>query len=67
MYSLDKAHEPLLLKPRDAAKVLSISERQLWQHSEPRGPIPVVRIGNCVRYNVASLQEWAKAQEGGVV
>jgi hypothetical protein len=52
----------LLLKPRGAASSLSISERQLWQHTQPRGPIPCVRIGNCVRYSPEALQAYIDGQ-----
>lgn len=40
----------LLLKPLEAARHLGISERTLWAQTQPRGPIPFVRIGHCVRY-----------------
>jgi hypothetical protein len=52
----------LLLKPREAAAVLSISERQLWQHTSPRGPIPATRIGNCVRYSLHALEDYVSQQ-----
>lgn len=48
--------EPLLLKPLDASRRLGISERTLWAQTQPRGPIPCVRIGNCVRYSIEQLQ-----------
>ena len=48
--------EKLLLKPREAAARLSISERQLWAQTCPRGPIPCVRIGSCVRYAPDALK-----------
>ena len=66
------AHSPeekLLLKPREAATLLNISERQLWANSRPRGPIPVTRIGNSVRYSPEALQAFIdgrREQEGGV-
>lgn len=55
----------LLMKPRDAAKALGISERSLWSISEPRGDIPVVRIGRSVRYSVRDLEAWIDAQKKG--
>lgn len=58
----------LLLKPREAATRLSISERQLWANTQPRGPIPATRIGNCVRYSPEALQAFIDGQqqtEGG--
>ncbi len=54
----------LLLKPRQAAPVLEISERQLWAQTQPRGPIPCVRIGNCVRYSPEALQQYITSQSG---
>ena len=58
--------EQLLLRPREAAQRLGISERLLWQHSAPRGPIPTTRIGCTVRYSEEALREFiARQQEGG--
>ena len=56
-------HEQLLLRPREAARSLSISERQLWQHTQPRGPIPVVRVGKSVRYSVAALEAFCAGEQ----
>ena len=67
--SAKRIEERLLLKPREAAGRLSISERQLWANSRPRGPIPVTRIGNCVRYSPEALQAFIDGRperEGGV-
>ena len=52
----------LLLRPAEAAKSLGISERQLWEHTAPRGPIPAVRIGANVRYSPSQLADWIAAQ-----
>lgn len=38
-----------LLRPRDAARILAISERSLWAMTAPRGPIPAARLGRAVR------------------
>ena len=57
------AAERLLLKPKEAASKLSISERQLWQHTQPRGPIPCTRIGTCVRYSPEALQSYIARQQ----
>jgi hypothetical protein len=55
---------PLALRPRDAAKVLGISQRLLWDLTAPRGPIPVVRVGSGKRraclYEVDALKVWLK-------
>jgi excisionase family DNA binding protein len=49
-------NEPLLLRPREAAKSLAISERTLHGWTQ-LGKIPSVRIGGSVRYSVAALTE----------
>lgn len=50
--------EPLLLTARQAAKVLSISERTLWGLTKS-GDIPAVRFGGRnVRYDPADLRAW---------
>jgi excisionase family DNA binding protein len=43
-----------LLTPKDAAKLLAISERTLWALAD-RGAIPRIKLGNCVRYRIADL------------
>lgn len=53
---------PLALRPRDAAKALGIGQRKLWELSQPRGPIPCVRVGTCVLYPVAQLEAWLAAE-----
>lgn len=53
----------ILLRPREAAVRLAISERQLWNFTQPRGPIPVLRIGNCVRYSSEALKAFGAGQE----
>jgi len=56
---------PLLLNTRDAAATLSISERNLWSNTAPRGRrIPCVRLNGRVLYSVAALQRWIAEQEG---
>ena len=45
-----------LLKPREAASLLAISERQLWQLTKD-GKLCAVRLGKCVRYRVADLDD----------
>ena len=45
----------LLLRDREAAELLGISPRKLWELTSPRGPIKCVRIGRSVRYSLATL------------
>lgn len=47
----------LALRPRDAARELSISERLLWDWTSSEG-LPHVRIGTVVLYPVDRLRQW---------
>lgn len=47
----------LLLKPREAAASLAVSEKTLWTWTKA-GRIPCVRLGASVRYSVAQLEAW---------
>jgi excisionase family DNA binding protein len=49
--------ERLLVKPREAAVMLAISARKLWELTNI-GEIPVVRIGRSLRYSRADLEGW---------
>ncbi len=50
----------ILWTARQAAQACSISERQLWAHTQPRGPIPCVRIGSSVRYSFEALAAYVR-------
>ncbi len=58
---------PLSLRPKDAAKALGIGQRKLWALTQPRGPIPCVRVGTCVLYPTGLLLAWLaeEAKKGG--
>jgi hypothetical protein len=60
------AVKPLLLTPRAAAAALAVSERSLWALTYPRGPIPVVRLGRAVRYDVRDLAAFIDRAKQGV-
>jgi excisionase family DNA binding protein len=64
MFSLKKEQtlEPLLLSRRQAAKVLSISERTLWTLTA-NGEIQAVRFGRSVRYDPADLRQWIETKK----
>ncbi len=47
----------LLVTSREAAKLLSISERTLWSLAHS-GELKVLRIGRSVRYAVADIEEY---------
>lgn len=51
----------LLLKPRDAAKILSVCERTVWKLAKA-GELHPVRIGGLVRYSYADLQRWIQVK-----
>ncbi len=36
--------------------MLGISERTLWQLSAPRGPIPLIRVGRSIRYDLDDVK-----------
>jgi excisionase family DNA binding protein len=56
--------EPILLSATEAAALLAISEKTLWNHTAPRGNcIPAVRFGKTLRYSREALQRWIQSQE----
>ena len=55
--NISDRHRILLLTPQEAAEALAISPRTLWARTSPRGPIPSIRLGGCVRYAVDDLRE----------
>jgi len=57
------APERLLWKSPQAAQACEISERQLWAQTQPRGPIPCVRIGSSVRYDPEALRAFFASQQ----
>ena len=58
--------KPLLLRSRDAARILGIGQRLLWSMTAPRGPIPCVRLGRRVLYPLVELEALIDSlKEGG--
>jgi excisionase family DNA binding protein len=53
---------PYLLRPKEAAKSLAISERTLWELTN-QGDLPCVRIGRSVRYDPVDLASWIQRQK----
>lgn len=45
-----------LLRPREAADLLAISERTLWALTK-QGVIPCVRLGRSVRYRLSEIEQ----------
>lgn len=66
----DRHHSPqttltddvFLLNSREAAKRLAISEGHLSRLTRS-GILPCVRVGQCVRYNVETIQKWIRNSE----
>src|SRR5262249_26125661 len=52
-----QAAAPLLVNEREAARLLRVSPRTVWQLNAS-GELPCVRLGRAKRYAVASLQEF---------
>lgn len=53
-----------LLQARDAARILSISERGLWSLAKS-GKLKSVRIGRLVRFDVQDLAAFIQAAKSG--
>ena len=50
-----------LLRPREAAQWLKISERSLWTLTQ-RGDINAIRIGRSVRYTISDLVAFVESR-----
>ncbi len=62
----DSAVPQLALRPKDAAKALSIGERKLWELTADRtSGIPYVRFGKAILYPVRELRDWLGRQAEG--
>jgi hypothetical protein len=65
LMATDNTSPSLSLRPREAAKALSISPRLLWQLTKD-GHVPCVRVGagkrKTVLYPVDALQRWLREQ-----
>jgi hypothetical protein len=56
--------EKTLISAIEAAEMLSMSERTLRALSQPRGPIPCVRISSrLVRYSPRALMAWLVVEQ----
>lgn len=67
--STDTNSEPMLLSASEAALLLGIGRKTLWNYTakngEPVGDkIPAVRIGRVLRYRRATLERWITEREG---
>ena len=56
---------PLLVTPREAARMLAVSPRKLWSMTfEDADGVPYVRCGRLVRYRPEALRDYAQRMEG---
>jgi len=56
----------LLVNPREASKMLTVSLRKLWGMTfEDEPGLPYIRCGRLVRYAVADLEHWIESQRQG--
>jgi hypothetical protein len=55
---------PLAVRPKDAARLLGISERLLWTWTRSEG-VPHFRIGEVVLYPVGALKDWLAMRASG--
>ena len=63
----DKTHTPALplaVRSKEAAELLSISQRKLWSLTNA-GEIPHVKVGRATVYPVDALREWLAAKLNG--
>jgi excisionase family DNA binding protein len=64
MHSSPDPRSSLALRPREAARLLGVSERFLWSLTKT-GAIPCVRLGTgkrrTVRYPVSTINQWLEA------
>ncbi|MEW6744682.1 MAG: helix-turn-helix domain-containing protein [Planctomycetota bacterium] len=58
------AVEPLLVRPAEAAMLLGIGKRKLWELTNAR-VIPYVRVGRPLRYSPAALRAWVEREAKG--
>jgi excisionase family DNA binding protein len=58
----DAGPTQILLRPREAAAALAISEKTLWTLTHT-GAIPHVRLNRSVRYSAEGLRQWATKSE----
>jgi excisionase family DNA binding protein len=58
--AIENSMTPLLVDVREAARLLSCSDRTLWSLTAPRGPIPCLRLGRAVRYAIADLEAFIR-------
>lgn len=64
LLSTPAAQPKLLITIREAAAMLSVCEKTIWNATQ-RGDLRAVRIGKSVRYAMPDLLSFIEAQKGG--
>jgi excisionase family DNA binding protein len=64
MFPLGTKSGLLLVTPKEAAAILSISPRKLWSLTAS-GEIPHLKIGRSVRYPIEDLKDWISSKKNG--
>ena len=57
--------EKLTLRPHEAAKLLSISERTLFTWTKKEG-LPSITVGRIVLYSIPEIASWLESRKKGV-
>lgn len=52
--------KPLAIRPKEAAKLLGVSQRTLWAWTN-EGIIPSAKVGRNVLYSISALEQWLAA------
>ena len=56
--------EKLWLRPHEAAKLLSISERTLATWTKSEG-LPCIKVGRIILYSIPDLASWLESRKKG--
>ena len=66
MQKHSRNQDKILLRPREAAQVLAVSERKLWAMTFEESPgLPYVKMGRSIRYPLSELLAWIKTKQMG--
>jgi hypothetical protein len=61
----DTPPDPLSVRPKQAARMLGLSERKLWEiTADQASGIPHLKLGRATLYPVDLLRDWLAAQAG---
>lgn len=62
----ETARPVLLVDPKEAKRLLTVSSRKLWSMTfEEDPPLPHIKLGRLVRYSLADLQRAIDARRKG--